>query len=49
MNLTKSFFFSVIYKNENEESKKYCIKAKFEEIDVYLITYSKKVDKKSNK
>ena len=42
-------FFPAIYKNENEDTKKYCIKVKFEKFDVYLITYGKKGDKKSKK
>ena len=46
-NQDKKFFnfFVVACKNENEDTKKYCIKAKIKKNDVYLITYCKKGDK----
>ena len=37
------FFFSVpMYKNENANSKKNCVKAKYEKFDEKLITCGKK-------
>ena len=37
-----NFFFVPIYKNEKSRAKKYCIKAKYENIDDQFIIHGKK-------